>query len=90
MQYFSCGSDKYSEIKMCDLEPFSKIRSHIALKAKTNGFTFAIIKGKIHYIFTLLVRLPTVWYAGYLLTLLNGWLLTPNFVKSPIYPGGGA
>ena len=27
MQYFSCGSDKYSEIKMCDLEPFSKIRS---------------------------------------------------------------
>ena len=29
MQYFSCGSDKYSEIKMCDLEPFSKIQSHI-------------------------------------------------------------
>ena len=26
MQYFSCGSDKYSEIKKCDLEPFSKIR----------------------------------------------------------------
>ena len=31
MQYFSCGSDKYSEIKMRDLEPFSKIRSHILL-----------------------------------------------------------
>ena len=29
MQYFSCGSDKYSEIKMCDLEPFSKMRSQI-------------------------------------------------------------
>ena len=29
MQYFSRGSDKYTEIKMCDLEPFSKIRSHI-------------------------------------------------------------
>ena len=27
MQYFSYGSDKYSEIKMCDLEPFSKVRS---------------------------------------------------------------
>ena len=27
MQYFSCGSDKYTEIKMCDLEPFSKIQS---------------------------------------------------------------
>ena len=25
MQYFSCCSDKYTEIKMCDLEPFSKI-----------------------------------------------------------------
>ena len=29
MQYFSRGSDKYTEIKMCDLELFSKIRSHI-------------------------------------------------------------
>ena len=29
MQYFSCCSDKYAEIKMCDLEAFSKIRSHI-------------------------------------------------------------
>ena len=29
MQYFSRGSDKYTEIKMCDLEPFSKIRSHM-------------------------------------------------------------
>ena len=29
MQYFSCGIDKYKEIKICDLEPFSKIRSHI-------------------------------------------------------------
>ena len=24
MQYFSCCSDKYTEIKMCDLEPFPK------------------------------------------------------------------
>ena len=31
MQYFSCCSDKYTEIKMCDLEPFSKIQSHIVL-----------------------------------------------------------
>ena len=31
MQYFSCSSDKYTEIKMCDLEPFSKIQSHIIL-----------------------------------------------------------
>ena len=31
MQYFSCGSDKYTEIKMCDLEPFSKIRSQIMM-----------------------------------------------------------
>ena len=31
MQYFSCGNDKYTEIKMCDLEPFSKIRSHLSL-----------------------------------------------------------
>ena len=31
MEYFSCGSDKYTEIKMGDLEPFSKIRSHIVL-----------------------------------------------------------
>ena len=22
MQYFSCGSDMYTEIKLCDLEPF--------------------------------------------------------------------
>ena len=29
MQHYSFGSDKYIEIKMCDLEPFSKIRSHI-------------------------------------------------------------
>ena len=29
MQYFSCCSDKYTEIKMCDLEPFSKIQSHL-------------------------------------------------------------
>ena len=29
MRYYSCGSDKYTEIKMCDLELFSKIRSHI-------------------------------------------------------------
>ena len=29
MQYFSCGSDKYTEIKMCDLEPFSKIQSQL-------------------------------------------------------------
>ena len=29
MQYFSCCSDKYTEIKMCDLEPFSKIQSNI-------------------------------------------------------------
>ena len=35
------------------------------------------------------VRLPTVWYAGYLLTLLNGWPLIPNLVKSPIYPREG-
>ena len=34
MQYFSCGSDKYSEIKMCDLEPFSKIQSHIVIILK--------------------------------------------------------
>ena len=34
MQYFSCGSDKYSEIKMCDLESFSKIRSHIIKKSE--------------------------------------------------------
>ena len=27
MQYFSCCSDKYTEIKICDLEPFSKIQS---------------------------------------------------------------
>ena len=25
MQYFSCCSDKYTEIIMCDLEPFSKM-----------------------------------------------------------------
>ena len=25
------GSDKYTEIKMCDLEPFSKIRSHLSI-----------------------------------------------------------
>ena len=31
MQYFSRSSDKYTEIKMCDLEPFSKIGSHIYL-----------------------------------------------------------
>ena len=31
MQYFSCCSDKYTEIKMCDLEPFSKIQSQIVL-----------------------------------------------------------
>ena len=31
MQYFSCCSDKYTEIKMCDLEPFSKIQSHIVI-----------------------------------------------------------
>ena len=30
MQFFSCGSDKYTEIKMCDLEPFSKIMVKIA------------------------------------------------------------
>ena len=29
MLYYSCGSDKYTEIKMCDLELFSKIWSHI-------------------------------------------------------------
>ena len=29
MQYFSCGSDKCTEIIMCDLEPFSKIQSNI-------------------------------------------------------------
>ena len=31
MQHYSFGSDKYIEIKMCDLEPFSKIRSHMSL-----------------------------------------------------------
>ena len=35
MQYFSCGSDKYTEIKMCDLEPFSKIQSHILISSYT-------------------------------------------------------
>ena len=29
MQYFSCWSDKCTEIKMCDLEPFSKIQSQM-------------------------------------------------------------
>ena len=29
MQYFSCCSDKHTEIKMYDLEMFSKIQSHI-------------------------------------------------------------
>ena len=29
MQYCSCYSNKYNEIKMCDLEPFSEIQSHI-------------------------------------------------------------
>ena len=29
MQYFLCCCDKYIEIKMCDLEPFSKIQLHI-------------------------------------------------------------
>ena len=31
MYYFSCYCNKYNEIKMCDLEPFSKIRSHICI-----------------------------------------------------------
>ena len=31
MQHYLFGSDKYVEIKMCDLEPFSKIRSHIII-----------------------------------------------------------
>ena len=31
MQYYSCGGDKYTEIKMCDLELFSKIRSELDL-----------------------------------------------------------
>ena len=29
MQYYSCYGNKYYEIKMCDLEPFSKIRSQL-------------------------------------------------------------
>ena len=29
MQYISCCSDKYTEIKMYDLELFSKIQSHL-------------------------------------------------------------
>ena len=32
MQYCSCYSNKYNEIKMCDLEPFSEIQSHILIK----------------------------------------------------------
>ena len=46
MQYFSCGSDKYSEIKMCDLEPFSKIRSHIIVT------TFNLPTKQIHINYT--------------------------------------
>ena len=43
IQYFSCCSDKYTEIKMCDLEPFSKIQSHIKfnLLNKVNVRTIA-------------------------------------------------
>ena len=29
MQYFSYWSNKYTEIKICDLEPFSKIQSQM-------------------------------------------------------------
>ena len=32
MLYFLCYCNKYNEIKMCDLEPFSEIRSHIIMK----------------------------------------------------------
>ena len=41
MQYFSCGSDKYSEIKICDLEPFSKIQSHFVLSKSTIWIPYA-------------------------------------------------
>ena len=34
MQNFSCGSDKYTEIKMCDLELFSKIQSQLMIAKK--------------------------------------------------------
>ena len=29
MQYYSCGSDKYTEIKMCDLELFQNTVTYI-------------------------------------------------------------
>ena len=29
MSHSTCHSNKYNEIKMCDLEPFSEIRSHV-------------------------------------------------------------
>ena len=29
IKYYSCYSNKYSEIKTCDLEPFSEIRSQL-------------------------------------------------------------
>ena len=31
MQRCSCYSNKYNEIKMCDLEPFSEIQSQITI-----------------------------------------------------------
>ena len=31
MQYCLCYSNKYNEIKMCDLEPFSEIQSQLDL-----------------------------------------------------------
>ena len=49
MQYFSCGSDKYTEIKMCDLEPFSKIWSQLVivnLRTFSIKYTIAVISNQ--------------------------------------------
>ena len=40
MQHYSFGSNKYIEIKMCDLEPFSKIWSHFIIIICKSVFTF--------------------------------------------------
>ena len=52
MQYYSCGSDKYTKIRMCDLELFSKIWSHINIKSSSG--MHAILAFNLNY--SLLVK----------------------------------